>query len=87
MFFCPMTSLRQQYRLYLREWGGGRNERTYVLGKVLNSKPTAAAEPEVSKNAKQCFFMPTPSKKAKKMQNYDVHAKQYFVMTKPFQKG
>jgi len=43
--------------------------------KALNSKPTAVTEPEVSKKAKECFFMPTPSKKAKKMPNYDVHAK------------
>jgi len=37
----------------------------FVLRKSSNSKPKAATEPEVSKNAKQCFFMPTPSKNAK----------------------
>jgi len=26
------------------------------------------------------FFMPTPSKKAKEMPNYDVHAKQLYTM-------
>jgi len=33
-----------------------------------NSKPTALTDPKVLKNAKQCFFMPTPSKKAQKCQ-------------------
>jgi len=36
--------------------------------KFYNSKPTEVTEPEVLKNAKQRFFMPTPSKKAKKCQ-------------------
>ena len=43
--------------------------------KALNFKPTAVTEPDVSKKVKQCFFMPTPSKKAKQLPNYDVHAK------------
>jgi len=30
--------------------------------KFYNSKPTKVTVPEVLKNAKQCFFMPTPSK-------------------------
>jgi len=68
--------------LYLREWGGGRKERTYVLGKVLNSKPTAAAEPEVSKNANQCFFMPTPYKKAKKCKTMTYMPKNTFKKAK-----
>jgi len=33
--------------------------------KCYNSKPTAVTEPEVLKNAKPCFLMPTPSKEAK----------------------
>jgi len=40
----------------------------------------------VLKNAKQCFFMPTPSKKAKKMPSYDVHVKHHFFMPNHFQK-
>jgi len=36
--------------------------------KFYNSKPTALSEPEVLQNAKQGFFMPTLSKKAKKCQ-------------------
>jgi len=31
--------------------------------------------------------MPTPSKKAKKMPNYDVHAKRHFFMPNHFEKG
>jgi len=27
----PVTSLRRQSRLYVREWDGGRKERTFVL--------------------------------------------------------
>ena len=34
--------------------------------KFYNSKPTKVAEPEVLKNAKQCFFVPTASKKGQK---------------------
>jgi len=64
--FCLVTSLRQQSRLYLPEWDRAREERTF--DKFCASKPTAAAEPEVLKNDKQCFFMPTPTKKAKKCQ-------------------
>jgi len=50
--------------------------------KFYNSKPTEATEPEVLRNAKQCLFMLTPSKKAKKCQtmtyvaNTIFHAKQ-----------
>jgi len=33
--------------------------------KFCNSKPTEVTEPEFLKNAKQWFFMPTPSKQAK----------------------
>ena len=36
--------------------------------KFYNSNLKAVNEPEVLKNVKQCFFMPTPSKKAKKCQ-------------------
>jgi len=65
--------------------------------------PTALPEPQVLKNAKQCLFMPTPSKKAikcqtmsfhantikkgQKMPNYDVHAKHHFFMPNHFKKG
>jgi len=73
--------------LYLREWDHGRKGGPLSSEKALNSKPTRATEPEVSKNAKQCFFMPTPSKKAKKMPNYDVHAKHHFFMPNHFKKG
>jgi len=31
--------------------------------------------------------MPTPSKKAKKMPNYDVHAKHHIFMPNHFEKG
>ena len=85
--FCPVTSLRRQSRLYLREWDRGRKERTFVLRKFYNSKPTAVTEPEVLKNAKQYFFMPAPSKKAKKMPYYNVHAKHHFFHAKPLQKA
>jgi len=54
--------------------------------KALNSKPTAVTEPEFSKKAKQCFFMPTPPKKAKKMPNHAVHAKHHFFMPNRFEK-
>ena len=54
--FCPGTSLRLQSRLYLREWDRGRKERTFILRKFLNSKPTAATEPEVSKICQTIFF-------------------------------
>jgi len=55
--------------------------------KFYNSKPTEVTEPEVLKNAKQCFFMPTPPKKAKKMPNYDVHAKHHIFMPNNFIKS
>jgi len=32
------------------------------------------------------FFMPTPSKTAKKMPNYDIHAKRHFFMPNHFKK-
>jgi len=35
----------------------------FVPRKALNFKPTAVTEPDVSKKVKQCFFMPTPSKR------------------------
>jgi len=41
---------------------------------------------EVSKIC-QCFFMPTPSNKAKKLPNYDTHAEHHFFMPNHFKKG
>jgi len=58
--FCPVTSLRWLTRLYLGEWDRGRKEKTFVLRKSYDSKPTAVTEPEVLKNAKHWVFMPTP---------------------------
>jgi len=52
-----------------------------------HSKPTAVTETKLLKKAKQCFFMPTPSKKAKKCQTHDVHAKHQFFMPNRFKKG
>jgi len=68
---------------------GSWQKREYLCPgkKFCDSKPTEVADPEVLKNAKQCFFMPTPSKKAKKMPNFDVHAKHHFFMPNNFKKG
>ena len=77
---CPVTSLIVSSRM-----GPGQKREDLCPGKKFyNSKPTEVTEPEVSKNPKQCFFMPTPSKKAKKMPNYDVHAKHHFFMPNNF---
>jgi len=66
--FCPVTSLRMQSCLYLRERDRGREEDLCPEKKFYDSMSTAVIESEVLKNAKQCAFMPTPSKKAKKCQ-------------------
>jgi len=75
-----MTSLRRQSRLHLRKWdrhrGRKRTKEDFCPEKKFyNSQPTAVTEPDNLQNAKQCFFMPTPSEQAKKMPYYDVHAK------------
>jgi len=46
--------------LNLPEQDRGRKEDLCPEKKFYDSKPTAVIEPEVSKNAKQCVFMPTP---------------------------
>ena len=48
--------------------------------KALNSKPTAATEPEVSKKCQTMFFHANTIKKGQKMPNYDVHTKHHIFM-------
>jgi len=74
--------------LYLGGWDRGRKERTsplvWEMKKLYNNpKPGADSSNWVRgfKNVKQRFFMPTPSKKAKKVPNYDVHAKHHSCQT------
>jgi len=56
--------------LYLGGWDHGRKGRTFALRKIskIPSRKPSLSE-GFSKNAKKCFFMPTPSKKANKMLN------------------